>query len=295
MSLSKRLITCLGVALLAGCSSQQASNQALDNARSSFQAVKEDPQALRAAPKEVIRAGESLARAEQLSTYWGSASDVEHYAYLSQRYSEIAMQGSLLAQKREQEEKLALQLQSLQLTLREAKLLTVQQRREWAEEQLVSLDSSETERGLVMTMNDVLFSGGSANLTPAANRTVLKLVQFLQLNPKRVIRVEGYSDNMGEEADNLQLSIERAQSIADVLVDLGVDSQRITVQGFGEAYPVADNASTRGRAQNRRVEIVFSDQNGQMGPARYGLLPARTVNEVSHFCSDGSRLSGSLW
>ena len=66
MSLSKRLITCLGVALLAGCSSQQASNQALDNARSSFQAVKEDPQALRAAPKEVIRAGESLARAEQL-------------------------------------------------------------------------------------------------------------------------------------------------------------------------------------------------------------------------------------
>ncbi len=268
MSLSKRLITCLGVALLAGCSSQQASNQALDNARSSFQAVKEDPQALRAAPKEVIRAGESLARAEQLSTYWGSASDVEHYAYLSQRYSEIAMQGSLLAQKREQEEKLALQLQSLQLTLREAKLLTVQQRREWAEEQLVSLDSSETERGLVMTMNDVLFSGGSANLTPAANRTVLKLVQFLQLNPKRVIRVEGYSDNMGEEVDNLQLSIERAQSIADVLVDLGVDSQRITVQGFGEAYPVADNASTRGRAQNRRVEIVFSDQNGQMGPAR---------------------------
>ena len=65
-----------------------------------------------------------------------------------------------------------------------------------------------------------------------------------------------------------QLSIERAQSIADVLVDLGVDSQRITVQGFGEAYPVADNASTRGRAQNRRVEIVFSDQNGQMGPSR---------------------------
>lgn len=268
MSFSQILLSCLAVALLAGCANQQSSNQALDEARSSFQTVKSDPQALRAAPKEVIRAGESLARAEQLSTYWGSAKDVEHYAYLSQRYSQIALQGSLLAQQKEQEQALALQLQNLQLTLREAKLLTVQQRKEWAEEQLVSLDSSETERGLVMTMSDVVFSGGSANLTPAANRTVLKLVQFLQLNPRRVIRVEGYSDNMGEEADNLKLSIERAQSIADVLVDLGVDAQRITVAGFGEAFPLADNASTRGRAQNRRVEIVFSDQNGQMGPSR---------------------------
>ena len=268
MNLIRIMLVCVGAALLAGCSSQQASNQALENARSSFEQVKEDPQALRAAPKEVIRAGETLARAEQLSTYWGSSGDVEHYAYLSQRYSEIALQGSQLLQKKEQAQKLELQLQSLQLTLREAKLLTVQQRKEWAEEQLVSLDSTETERGLVMTMSDVLFSGGSANLSPAANRTVLKLVQFLQLNPKRVIRVEGYSDSMGEEADNLRLSTERAQSIADVLIDLGVDSSRITVQGFGEAFPVADNASTRGRAQNRRVEIVFSDQNGQMGPSR---------------------------
>ncbi|WP_229732252.1 OmpA family protein [Pseudomonas sp. N040] len=254
--------------LLAGCSTQQATEQALESARASFEQIKDDPEALRSAPKDVVRAGESLARAEQLATYWGSSRDVAHYAYLSQRYSEIAVQQSRLAQNQLQEEKLGLQLQSLQLTLREAKLLTMQQRKEWAEEQLVSLDSSETERGLVMTLGDVLFAGGSANLTPAANRTVLKLVQFLQLNPRRVIRVEGYSDSNGEEADNLQLSRERAQSIADVLVDLGVDAKRISVAGYGEAYPVADNASTRGRAQNRRVEIVFSDQNGQMGPAR---------------------------
>ena len=268
MSRQLMLLGILGLALLTGCSSQQASDSALESARASFQMIKEDPQALRSAPKDVIRAGESLARAERLATYWGSDADVVHYAYLSQRYSEIAVQESMLAQNKLQEEKLELQLQSLQLTLREAKLLTVQQRKEWAEEQLVSLDSSDTDRGLVMTLGDVLFAGGSANLTPAANRTVLKLVQFLQINPRRVIRVEGYSDSMGEAADNLRLSRERAQSIADVLVDLGVERKRIAVEGYGEAYPVADNASTRGRAQNRRVEIVFSDQTGQMAPPR---------------------------
>lgn len=264
----KSWMIALGLLLLAGCSSQQASEQELDAARNRFLQVKDDPEVLRSAPKDVVRAGETLARAERLATYWGSSADVAHYAYLSQRYSEIAQQEAILAGNRQKAEKLEIQLQNLQLTLREAKLLTVQQRKEWAQEQLVSLDSSETERGLVMTLGDVLFAGGSANLTPAANRTVLKLVQFLQLNPRRVIRIEGYSDSKGEEADNLKLSRERAQSVADVLIDLGVDPKRITVEGYGEAYPVADNASTRGRAQNRRVEIVFSDQLGQLSPPR---------------------------
>ena len=132
----------------------------------------------------------------------------------------------------------------------------------------VNLAASETDRGLVMTLGDVLFAGGSANLTPAANRTVLKLVQFLQLNPRRVIRIEGYSDSNGEEADNLELSRQRAQSVADVLIDLGIDEKRIQVEGYGDQYPVDVNATERGRAQNRRVEIVFSDEKGQLGAAR---------------------------
>jgi len=257
-----------GLLLLAGCSSQQTSSKDLEDARARYQQIKTDPEVLRSAPKDVVRAEESLARAETLATYWGTSADVAHYAYLSQRYSEIAQQESILAQDQQKQEKLEIQLHNLQLILREDKLLTLQQRKEWAAEQLVSLDSNETERGLVMTLGDVLFSGGSANLTPAANRTVLKLVQFLQLNPRRVIRVEGYSDSNGEVADNLRLSQERAQSVAEMLIDLGVDSKRIAVEGYGEGYPVADNASTRGRAQNRRVEIVISDQQGILSPSR---------------------------
>jgi len=130
------------------------------------------------------------------------------------------------------------------------------------------LANVEADRGLVMTLGDVLFDTGEAQLKPQANRTILKLVQFLQLNPKRVVRIEGYTDNTGEKAFNLQLSTDRAQSVADTLVDLGIDESRIQVQGYGDAYPVDANASERGRAQNRRVEIVFSNAKGEMALPR---------------------------
>ncbi|MGH8473986.1 MAG: OmpA family protein, partial [Gammaproteobacteria bacterium] len=149
-----------------------------------------------------------------------------------------------------------------------AKLLSVQQQGQWLEEQMLSLAASETERGLVMTLGDVLFDTGRAELKPSASRTVLKLVQFLQLNPRRVVRIEGYTDSSGEERKNLDLSRARAQAVADVLVDLGVEGKRIQVEGYGEAYPLAENAPSRGRAQNRRVEIDFSDEQGRLGPAR---------------------------
>jgi outer membrane protein OmpA-like peptidoglycan-associated protein len=119
-----------------------------------------------------------------------------------------------------------------------------------------------------MTLGDVLFDTGHAELKSSANRTVLKVVQFLQLNPKRVVRIEGYTDNVGDKQENLRLSQERAQSVADVLTDLGIDEKRIHVQGYGDEYPVEANASERGRAKNRRVEIVFSDSKGQLGPNR---------------------------
>ncbi|RRV21233.1 DUF4398 domain-containing protein [Pseudomonas sp. o96-267] len=255
--------------LLGGCATNQmASERALEEARLSFQAVKEDPSVLRAAPKDVIRAGESLGRAERLSSYWGSGDDVRHYAYLSQRYAAIARQHSDISLNQERAAKLELERQRLQLTLREAKLMSVQQHNGWLEEQMVSLATSETERGLVMTLGDMLFDAGRADLQPAANRTVLKLVQFLQINPQRRVRIEGYTDNTGDAAENLELSRARAQAVADLLVDLGVDAKRIQVAGYGVDFPVAENASARGRAQNRRVEIVFSDERGQLGAER---------------------------
>ncbi|MCY1212660.1 type VI secretion system peptidoglycan-associated domain protein [compost metagenome] len=258
----------IGLGLLGGCANRQQTEQSLEQARQMFQKVKEDQNVLSAAPKDVIRAGESLARAERLSSYWGNDVDVVHYAYLSQRYSEIASQHSEQSQNQARAAKLQLERERLQLALREAKMLSVQQQGKWLEEQMIALAATETDRGLVMTLGDVLFDTGRADLKASANRTVLKLVQFLQLNPRRVVRIEGYTDSSGKKPDNLRLSTERAQAVADALVDLGIDAKRIQVQGYGEAFPVAENASNRGRAQNRRVEIVFSNEKGELGPAR---------------------------
>jgi outer membrane protein OmpA-like peptidoglycan-associated protein len=263
------LLACFAVVALSGCaSSHSSSDQALEGAHAAFQQVKEDADVLRSAPKDLIRAGESLAKADRLSSYWGSADDVIHYAYLSQQYSAIAGQKSTLNLNNERAVKLELERQRLQLALREAKLLSVQDQSNWLEEQMVSLATTQSERGLVMTLGDVLFDAGHTDLKASANRTVLKLVQFLQLNPRRIVRIEGYTDSLGDAQENLELSRARAQAVADVLVDLGIDAKRLEVQGHGESFPVAENASTKGRAQNRRVEIVFSDEQGHLGSSR---------------------------
>lgn len=258
----------LGSAGLYGCASQQSNDQALQQASADFQKVKEDTDVLRSAPKDVIRAGELLGKAERLSSYFGTGNDVAHYAYLSRRYSEIAREHSNLLLNTERLAKMEMERQRLQLALRESKLASAQEHGKWLEDQIVSLATTQTERGLVMTLGDVLFDTGHTELKSSANRTVLKVVQFLQLNPKRVVRIEGYTDNVGDKQENLQLSKDRAQSVADVLTDLGIDDKRIQVRGYGDQYPVSPNAAERGRAQNRRVEIVFSDVEGQLGPNR---------------------------
>jgi len=253
---------------LAGCATSPQAQQSLDQAHAAFDAVKDNADVLHAAPKDVIRAGESLARADRLSSYSGSDDDVVHFAYLSQRYSAIATEHGKLTQNNERLAALELERQRLQLTLREAKLLSVQQQGALLDAQMASVLTSNTERGLVMTLGDVLFDTGHSELKASANRTVLKLAQFLQLNPRRVIRIEGYSDGRGDAKMNLELSRARAQSVADMLEDLGVDAKRMQVQALGEAYPVAENASSIGRAQNRRVEIVFSDEKGHLSSER---------------------------
>ncbi len=254
---------------LSGCSSLSSSDQQLLNeAQASFNRIKNDADILRAAPKDVVRASESLARAERLASYWGSAEDVRHYAYLSQRYGEIAQQHSATLLNQERLAQLELERQRLQLTLREAKLLSVQQQTAWLAEQMAMLQGIEGERGLVMTLGDVLFEVGAADLLPAANRTLLQVAHFLQLNPRRRVRIEGYTDNTGSAEFNLELSRARAQSVADLLQDLGISAERVEVVGHGIDFPVAENASARGRAQNRRVEIVFSDEQGRLSAER---------------------------
>ncbi|WP_263261973.1 OmpA family protein [Pseudomonas sp. RIT-PI-S] len=265
-TVSPLLAGCLALGL-AGCATH-AADDALAQASSHFQGVRDNTEVLRYAPKDVIRAGESLARAERLSGYWGANDDVRHYAYLSSRYSEIALAHSEAAANQDKLQKQQLERERLQLALRESKLLSVQRQGQWLEDQLLALATTDADRGLVLTLGDVLFDTGEADLKPSANRTLLKLVQFLQVNPKRVIRIEGYTDSTGAAEENLKLSRDRAQAVADMLVDLGIEEKRIEVEGYGDQYPVEANATERGRALNRRVEIVISDRQGALGQKR---------------------------
>ena len=255
-----------GLSLLAGCASQPEVQRELEQARGRYQSLVADPAMQASASKDAARAADSLERAERLADYWGSAEDVAHYAFLSQRYTAIAREHATQAAERQQLERLQLERERLLLAVRESTLLDLQ--RTAPEDELVNLAASTTERGLVVSLGDVLFDPGRAVLKPEANRIVLRLYRFLKLHPQRRVRIEGYSDSQGKAADNLQLSQGRAQGVADVLVDLGIDARRIEVRGYGEAFPLAANASSYGRAQNRRVEIVFSDEQGQLGPER---------------------------
>lgn len=123
--------------------------------------------------------------------------------------------------------------------------------------ELSNLETRETERGVVVTVGDVLFEVDKADLKAGAIRNLDKLVEFLQSYPERLIRVEGHTDSTGAAEYNLGLSQRRAGSVRDMLLDRGIDPGRITTEGLGEDYPVASNNTESGRQQNRRVEIVL--------------------------------------
>jgi outer membrane protein OmpA-like peptidoglycan-associated protein len=126
--------------------------------------------------------------------------------------------------------------------------------------QLSDLKAKQTERGIVLTMGDVLFAFDKATLSPEAFRNVDKLALFLQKHPNRNVLIEGHTDNVGSEEYNLELSEKRADAVKDALVAKGIAEERITTKGYGEKYPVASNNTPDGRKQNRRVEVVILNE-----------------------------------
>jgi outer membrane protein OmpA-like peptidoglycan-associated protein len=125
--------------------------------------------------------------------------------------------------------------------------------------QIDELEAEATERGLVLTLGDVLFASGSADLQGGSNRNLEKLVDFLSTYPDRDVLIEGHTDNVGSASFNQTLSLQRAESVHRYLTDHGVQGQRLTVSGLGLERPVADNTSAMGRQQNRRVEVIIEN------------------------------------
>jgi outer membrane protein OmpA-like peptidoglycan-associated protein len=123
------------------------------------------------------------------------------------------------------------------------------------------LNARETERGLVVTLGDVLFETARADLKGGAAGNLGKLAAFLVKYPDRNVVIEGHTDNVGGEDYNLGLSQRRAESVRSFLVTHGVSANRISASGKGEGSPVSDNDTATGRQQNRRVEVIIANPN----------------------------------
>jgi OOP family OmpA-OmpF porin len=126
--------------------------------------------------------------------------------------------------------------------------------------ELSDLKAKQTERGIILTIGDVLFATGKADLSPEAMRSVDKLVEFLQKYTNRNVLIEGHTDSVGSDEFNLTLSQKRADSLKEALTGKGVEEKRITTIGYGKKYPVASNDTTAGRQQNRRVEVSILNE-----------------------------------
>jgi outer membrane protein OmpA-like peptidoglycan-associated protein len=125
--------------------------------------------------------------------------------------------------------------------------------------QIDVLQAKPTDRGLVLTLGDVLFTTGRADLKPGATGNLDKLVAFLNKYPDRSAAIQGYTDSVGSEDYNQGLSERRADSVKSYLSGQGIGSIRLSASGKGRNDPVADNSSATGRQQNRRVEVVISN------------------------------------
>ncbi|NVO06660.1 MAG: OmpA family protein [Rhodoferax sp.] len=128
---------------------------------------------------------------------------------------------------------------------------------------LSELDAKKTERGMVVTIGDLLFDNNSATLKPGAEQSVQRLGAFLKAYPARTALIEGYTDSVGSADSNQSLSERRASSVRVALLAVGVASDRLVTRGYGEGYPVGSNQSADGRLSNRREEIILSDDVGR--------------------------------
>ena len=244
---------------LTACSSAPKQNASLEQARASYEKASQDVTLVRHAPEELDKANAALSAADRRWKKGEKPAEVEHYAYLASQRVRIAEQ---VAKSNEMDRELAdmaLARRSVTLDLREAELLKVKQEALDLQKQMDALQAEKTERGMVLTLGDVLFESNQATMAPGAARNISKIAEFMSSNPKRHAVIEGHTDSMGDDDYNMDLSRDRAFAIRRALINEGIPGSRISTQGFGETLPVASNSTSAGRQKNRRVEIIFPD------------------------------------
>lgn len=293
------IVLMLGVGF-AGCSMTPPQNPRLDQARSAYVSAQNDADVSKYGGAELQKADENLRLAEGLLGDNVRRESVDHYAYLAEQHIAIAKEiaktkaaettieqvsaqrdrilleartreaqqaqqnAEVRAQQAEQA-RLTAETQARQAEIAQRQAFSAAERTRLLEMQIAELQAKQTNRGLIVTLqDDVLFDSGSAQLKSGGMRHIDKLVTLLNDHPERNLLIEGHTDSVGSDQFNQELSEQRAQAVREALVSRGINFNRVQIRGYGETYPLVSNNSAVGRQQNRRVEIVISDDNGQV-------------------------------
>jgi len=264
------LLTAAAASLLAACSSTPDRIEDLEVARAVVPQVEASPRAGVAAAN-ISEARKSLDRANKLEDSGGKVGDIQFEAQVAARNAQIANEKILTAQANEEVEKGNAERQAVLVEAREAEARRrtneaqmANQRATTLEQELAELKAKKTDRGMVLTLGDVLFDTGKATLKPGAYGTVDRLANVLNQAPDRKVMIEGHTDSVGSEELNQALSERRAAAVQTALLERGVRSDQIIAVGKGKNYPIASNEDAGGRQRNRRVEMIFTDSKSQV-------------------------------
>jgi len=274
-------------ALLTACNSMPTNTSMLDQTRNDYRSAQSNPKVASYAPLEMKQASDAMAKANAAAANNDSTEDIDKLAYLAKQKialtQEVAKQKSAeadVAKSGTERDKMRLDQRTREAdqsrtaaniargdaAYAQQQTRDAQARNANLEAQLAELSAKKTERGMVITLGDVLFATDQARLNPEGTRTVQKLAQVLTQNPQRTVLIEGFTDSTGSSAHNQALSERRADSVQLGLLEQGIARNRIAIHGYGEAHPVAGNESTTDRQLNRRVEIVLSEDDGKIRP-----------------------------
>jgi outer membrane protein OmpA-like peptidoglycan-associated protein len=209
-----------------------------------------------------IKAGETERQQILLTAREAEASSALAQARAAQEQAQAAQQNAQSAQQQAQ-------VAQQQVAQAEADRAQAEAERQRLAAQLEEMQAAQTSRGIVLTLDDVLFDTGRAELKPGAQRSIDQIASFLQEHPERRVQVEGFTDSQGSDDYNLELSQSRADAVALAIIQRGVDAQRVRALGYGEQFPVASNNNAGSRQLNRRVEIVVGNENAP--------IPGRTA------------------
>jgi outer membrane protein OmpA-like peptidoglycan-associated protein len=278
MSLNKQIVLSVAIAaVLSACSATPERNETLERARTLVQTVESSPRAGIAA-KDIANARASLDAANRLAESRTRVSDMEFEATNAALSAQTANEKILTAEANEAISNGTAQRQAVLIQARERDVRksveqagdalrqahASQARVDSLETELADLKLQKTERGLVLTLGDVLFETGHATLTSGAYATLDRLATALQQQPDRKVVIEGHTDSVGSSENNQGLSERRARSVEIALTKRGVEDSQIEALGKGENYPIAGNDSAGGRQSNRRVELIFSEGQAQI-------------------------------